>query len=123
MSSPECQDLIKDQSDRATKIALSVLAIVNLGVIALGASAFVLRLKIDGHNWKGQIVRFYSTALICLLVTEVYFISGYFSFAVCPQNFLQTFPGVSYLLIGYTYIEKSLKIKKIDDLSTQNFVC
>jgi hypothetical protein len=27
------------------------------------------------------------------------------------------------LLVGYTYIEKSLTIKKIDDLSTQNFNC
>ena len=41
MSDPGCQNLIKDQSDRATTVALSVLAIANLGVIALGVSAFI----------------------------------------------------------------------------------
>lgn len=55
-------------------------------------------------------MRFYLAALSCLLMAEVYFISGWFSFGQCAQNILQTYPGFAYLLTGYTYIVKALEV-------------
>ena len=59
---------------------------------------------------RGKIFRFYLAALSCLLMAEVYFVSGWFTFSKCTQNFLQTYPGFAYLLAGYTYIVKSLEV-------------
>lgn len=83
-----CDNLWKDQSDTPTKRALYVLAGLNIFVIIQGLYTFRLRLKNDSYQMRLAILTQYSAALSCLIVAEVYFVSGAFSFPECTQNFL-----------------------------------
>ena len=80
-----------------------VLAVINLFVIIQGVFSFFARVK----NYPVRyitIILFYSMALSCLIVAEVYLISGYIHLSNCAQAFIQTYPGMSYLLTAYCFI-------------------
>lgn len=57
-------------------------------VIIQGFYTFRLRLLNDCEQIRLKIYTFYFFALSCLLVAEVYFISGALNFNLCVQNFL-----------------------------------
>ena len=75
------------------------------------------RLLNDKYSMHYTIYTFFFFALSCLIVAEVYFIVGAFAVSECAQNFLQTYPAVSYLCVGLTYILKSIAVQKIERLA------
>lgn len=107
----------KDPSDRKTVNTMYVLAGINAFVIIQGFYTFNLRMKNDCSRMRNKIIAFYFMALTCLMVAEIYFLSYKLPNAQCSQSFLQTYPAFSYLIVGYTYVFKSLEVLNVYETS------
>ena len=102
-----CTELWKDATDVKTARALFVLAFLNTFVIASGLYSFFLRFR--AKDADTGVVIFYSFALTCLTVAQVYFFSSLWNGNKCGQLFIQNYPAYSYLITGYTYLYISLR--------------
>lgn len=105
----------KDPSDHKTVTTMYVLAGINALVIAQGIYTFILRLRNDNRITRNKTIAFYVMALSCLIVAEVYFLSYKIDTTMCSQSFLQSYPAFAYLVVGYTYIYKSLEVINVND--------
>jgi len=102
-----CTEEWKDITDEKTAIALFVLAFLNIFVIALGCYSFFLRIKVKDVD--SVVVIFYSFALSCLIVAEVFFMSSLWQGKKCFTMFLQTYPAYAYLITGFACLYISLR--------------
>ena len=102
-----CTEVWKDISDVKTARALFVLAFLNVFVIALGCYSFFLRLR--AKDADTVVVIFYSFALTCLTVAEVYFLSSLWMRNICATQFIQNYPAYAYLITGFTFLYISLR--------------
>ena len=81
---PSSDEYWKDPDDPSTKQALYVLAGINILVIAQGIYTFTAHLKMaDTRGINNRVIAFYAMALSCLLVAEIYFVSGAFATRKC----------------------------------------
>ena len=83
-----CENLYSDISDKPTRNAFYVLAGLNILVIIQGFYTFRLRLKNDSQTYKYKTCMFFFAALSCLIVAEIYFVTGTVKFGKCGQNFI-----------------------------------
>ena len=80
-------------------LGLLVLAGLNLVVLSEGIYCFYVLLN-EQPNGRLSISLFYGAALSCLSVAMFYFLTGYLTMGPCPLYFLETAPGVLYLVTG-----------------------
>lgn len=78
----------KDPSDYKTVDSMYVLAGINALVILQGFYTFNLRLRNDTVRTRNKTIIFYLTALSCLIVAEIYFLSYNINTNLCSQSFL-----------------------------------
>lgn len=104
----------RDQTDPASTNALYTLGAITLFVILQGVYTMEKRLKNDAECQRYKIFIFFFWALSCLGVFLVYCFVGPFMQGKCGYYFLQTYPPLAYLIVGATYIQKSLQIQMID---------
>lgn len=79
------------------------------------------RLKNDKYSMHYTIYTFFFFALSCLIVAEVYFLTGAVDISECGENILQTYPAFSYLCAGLTYILKSIAVQRIEAEARTNY--
>ena len=94
---------------------------LNLVVLSEGIYCFYVLLN-EQPSGRLSISLFYGAALSCLSVAMFYFLTGYLTMDPCPLYFLETAPGVLYLVTGLIYIANySQKIFTVETQLLESF--